>query len=151
MSQEPEDVKPKLNLNIAYEGQNITVKVKSNMAFSKIFDVVEKKFGTPAGTFKFVYDGTRLGKDDTPASVGMEDGDQVDAFLMLAEALYRPVHSLQRPQYPKRSRFRTSALIFNTTTRTLFPLSTPSLRLYFGNLILIFPSCTFSRPFETPF
>lgn len=53
------------------------------------------------GTFKFTYDGQRVGKDDTPASVshfsfstcwiyltrtlpkklGMEDGEQIDAFL----------------------------------------------------------------------
>jgi hypothetical protein len=62
MSQEPEeDVKPKLNLNITYEGQrtyralfekaanglnsisflDVTVKVKANMKFAKIFEVVE--------------------------------------------------------------------------------------------------------------
>ncbi|EFI26577.1 hypothetical protein CC1G_15791 [Coprinopsis cinerea okayama7 len=82
MSQEPEeDVKPKLNLNISYEGSTITVKVKSNMRFAKIFEVVEKKFGKEPGTFKFVVDGQRVNKDDTPAGLGMEDGDQVDAFL----------------------------------------------------------------------
>ncbi|KAG6826164.1 hypothetical protein H0H92_000914 [Tricholoma furcatifolium] len=54
MSQEPEDVKPKLNLNIGYEGTR---------------------------TFKFTYDGQRIQGDDTPASLGMEDGDQIDAFL----------------------------------------------------------------------
>lgn len=67
MSQEAEDVKPKLNLNISYDGQRtslypldptclirvawntdssfviieITVKVKTNMKFSKIFEAAE--------------------------------------------------------------------------------------------------------------
>ena len=66
MSQEPEDIKPKLNLNIAFDGQRtllyplstslicvawntdssfvvpeITVKVKTNMKFSKIFEAAE--------------------------------------------------------------------------------------------------------------
>jgi len=66
MSQEPEDVKPKLNLNISFDGQRtslyptrfnvldprrvadssfvvpeITVKVKTNMKFSKIFEAAE--------------------------------------------------------------------------------------------------------------
>ncbi|TFK38410.1 hypothetical protein BDQ12DRAFT_723260 [Crucibulum laeve] len=55
MSQEPEgDVKPKLNLSISYDGQAITVKVKANMKFAKIFEAAE---------------------------LGMEDGDQIDAFL----------------------------------------------------------------------
>ncbi|KDR72934.1 hypothetical protein GALMADRAFT_252290 [Galerina marginata CBS 339.88] len=81
MSQEPEDVKPKLNLNISYDGSSVTVKVKSNMKFGKIFEAAEKRFGKEPGTFKFTYDGNRVGKDDTPAGLGMEDGDQVDAFL----------------------------------------------------------------------
>ncbi|KAF5320080.1 hypothetical protein D9611_010280 [Ephemerocybe angulata] len=83
MSQEPEgDVKPKLNLNIGYEGQNVTVKVKANMKFQKIFEVVEKRFQKDSGTFKFVFEGQRITPEDTPGSLGMEDGDQIDAFLM---------------------------------------------------------------------
>ncbi|KAF9476139.1 hypothetical protein BDN70DRAFT_188524 [Pholiota conissans] len=81
MSQEPEDVKPKLNLNISYDGAQITVKVKTNMKFGKIFEAAEKKFGKESGTFKFTYEGQRVSKDDTPAGLGMEDGDQIDAFL----------------------------------------------------------------------
>ncbi|KAF9005118.1 hypothetical protein BDQ17DRAFT_1424268 [Cyathus striatus] len=80
MSQEPEDVKPKLNLVIGYEGTTITVKVKSNMKFSKIFQAAEKRFGKESGTFKFVYDGERISEEDTPAGLGMEDGDQVMHF-----------------------------------------------------------------------
>ncbi|KAG8215700.1 hypothetical protein J3R82DRAFT_7579 [Butyriboletus roseoflavus] len=51
MSQEPdaEDVKPKLNLIINYEGQHITVKVKQNMPFRKIFEAAEKRFGKESG------------------------------------------------------------------------------------------------------
>ncbi|KAF9467624.1 hypothetical protein BDZ94DRAFT_1155689 [Collybia nuda] len=75
MSQEPEDVKPKLNLNIGYDGTQITVKVKANMKFAKIFAAAEVR------TFKFVYDGNRIQPDDTPGSLGMEEGDLVDAFL----------------------------------------------------------------------
>ncbi|KAH0580536.1 hypothetical protein H2248_002028 [Termitomyces sp. 'cryptogamus'] len=90
MSQEPEE-KPKLNLNISYNGNQITVKVKANMKFSKIFAAAEQKFQKEAelccsplgvtGTFKFTFEGQRLQPDDTPASLGMEDGDQIDAFL----------------------------------------------------------------------
>ncbi|KAF7328871.1 Ubiquitin-like protein SMT3 [Mycena venus] len=49
MSQEPEDVKPKLNLNITYEGNQITVKVKANTKFAKIFTAAEQRFGKDAG------------------------------------------------------------------------------------------------------
>ncbi|TFK25880.1 hypothetical protein FA15DRAFT_668047 [Coprinopsis marcescibilis] len=82
MSQEPEEeVKAKLNLNIQFEKQIITVKVKINMRFGKIFEVVEKRFQKEPGTFKFTFEGQRVGPDDTPGSLGMEDGDQIDAFL----------------------------------------------------------------------
>ncbi|KAG0694614.1 hypothetical protein DFH29DRAFT_959292 [Suillus ampliporus] len=36
-----EDVKPKLSLVINYEGTQITVKVKNNMPFKKIFEAAE--------------------------------------------------------------------------------------------------------------
>ncbi|KAJ7163919.1 ubiquitin-related domain-containing protein [Mycena crocata] len=81
MSQEPEDVKPKLNLNITYEGNQITVKVKPNTKFAKIFQAAEQRFGKESGTFKFVHEGKRIGKDETPADLDIEDGDQIDCFL----------------------------------------------------------------------
>ncbi|KAJ7202866.1 hypothetical protein GGX14DRAFT_653261 [Mycena pura] len=80
MSQEPEpeDVKPKLNLTLNYEGNQITVKVKANTKFAKIFQAAEVCF---ARTFKFVHEGKRVSKDDTPAELDIEDGDQIDCFL----------------------------------------------------------------------
>ncbi|KIK64195.1 hypothetical protein GYMLUDRAFT_40484 [Collybiopsis luxurians FD-317 M1] len=81
MSPEPEDVKPKLNLNIQFEGTQVTVKVKPNMQFKKIFEAAEKKFNKSAGTLKFTHEGTRINADDTPAGLEMEDGDLIDAFL----------------------------------------------------------------------
>lgn len=81
MAEESEDVKPKLNLVVNYEGTHITVKVKPNMPLKKIFDAAEKRFGKDPGTFKFVFEGNRLNPAETPASTGMEDGDMIDAVL----------------------------------------------------------------------
>ncbi|KAJ7086429.1 hypothetical protein B0H15DRAFT_844624 [Mycena belliarum] len=81
MSQEPEDVKPKLNLRLIYDGNEITVKVKPNTKFTKIFQAAEQRFAKESGTFKFVYEGTRINKDDTPADLNIEDMDQIDCFL----------------------------------------------------------------------
>lgn len=61
-------------------------------------EVPDQGFATPCtGTFKFTYDGARVQPGDTPGGVsfhpprfllpliflqlGMEDGDQIDAFL----------------------------------------------------------------------
>ncbi|KAG2131148.1 ubiquitin-related domain-containing protein [Suillus cothurnatus] len=81
MPEDAEDVKPKLSLVINYEGTQITVKVKHNMAFKKIFDAAEKRFGKEPGTFKFTYDGKRLTPENTPIDMEMEDGDIIDAHL----------------------------------------------------------------------
>ncbi|TFY59371.1 hypothetical protein EVG20_g7814 [Dentipellis fragilis] len=84
MSQEPDDVKPKLNLVINYEGHQITIKVRANTEFKKIFEAAEKRFGKDPGhlcTFKFVYEGERVNAQDTPAQREMEDGDIIDAHL----------------------------------------------------------------------
>ncbi|KAF7416296.1 hypothetical protein PC9H_002561 [Pleurotus ostreatus] len=87
MGEEGEDVKPKLNIQvgqlelISCFGAEITIKVKANTPFKKIFEAAEKRFSKDPGTFKFTYDGQRIQADETPASLGMEDGDQIDANL----------------------------------------------------------------------
>jgi small ubiquitin-related modifier len=81
MSEEAEDVKPKMNITINYEGQTITVKVRANTNFTKIFQAAEKKFGKEPGTFKFTAGGQRLRPEQTPAEMDLEDGDQIDAHL----------------------------------------------------------------------
>ncbi|KAG5645310.1 hypothetical protein DXG03_006499 [Asterophora parasitica] len=40
------------------------------------------------GTFKFTYDGERVLPEQTPAELGMEDGDQIDAHLGQSNILY---------------------------------------------------------------
>ncbi|VDB98189.1 unnamed protein product [Peniophora sp. CBMAI 1063] len=81
MAEEQVDQKPKLNISIVYEGTPITVKVKANMAFQKIFDVAAERFGKDKGTLRFMYEGARVRPDETPAMLNMEDGDQIDAHI----------------------------------------------------------------------
>jgi len=81
MGEESEDVKPKIDLTINFEGQTCTVKVKSTTPLKKVFEAAEKRFGRDPGTFKFIYDGERLQPQDTPAERGMESGDIIDAHL----------------------------------------------------------------------
>ncbi|KAI0354429.1 ubiquitin-like protein [Trametes cingulata] len=76
-----EDVKPKINLTVDFEGQTCTVKVKPGMPFKKLFEAAEKRFGKEPGTFKFTYGGQRLRPEETPADHGMEEGDTIDAHL----------------------------------------------------------------------
>lgn len=81
MAEEGEDVKPKIDLTINYEGQTCTVKVKASTPLKKVFEAAEKRFGRESGTLRFIYEGVRLQKEDTPASHNMESGDMIDAHL----------------------------------------------------------------------
>ncbi|KAH9172483.1 hypothetical protein EDB89DRAFT_1965545 [Lactarius sanguifluus] len=95
---EPEDAKPKLNLVISLLESRITVKVKANMQFKKIFEVAEvcrdilrePRVLTRVGTLRFVYDGERLSPTDTPAERSMEDGDVIDAHLQQLGGCFCP-------------------------------------------------------------
>ncbi|KAJ6524450.1 hypothetical protein DFH09DRAFT_187017 [Mycena vulgaris] len=107
MSQEPEDVKPKLNLNITYEGNQITVKVKPNTKFAKIFQAAEQRFGKESGTFKFVYEGNRISKDDTPADLDIEDGDQIDCLCVVVHSSFVILaHSIFMSSFEKKTQPR---------------------------------------------
>ncbi|EPQ53088.1 ubiquitin-like protein [Gloeophyllum trabeum ATCC 11539] len=80
-SEEVEDVKPKINVVVNFEGTNTTVKLKVNTTFKKVFDAVEKKFGFAEDSLRFFYEDKRLSKEETPADVGLEDGDMIDAHV----------------------------------------------------------------------
>ncbi|PIL34542.1 hypothetical protein GSI_03320 [Ganoderma sinense ZZ0214-1] len=79
--EQQEDVKPKINLVVDFEGQTCTVKVKPGTPFKKLFEASEKRFGKDPGTFKFTFSGVRLRPEETPAEHNMEDGDTIDAHL----------------------------------------------------------------------
>lgn len=59
----------------------ITFKVKKGIKFDKIFNAFYTKKGAAPGTYAFTYDGTAVEKDDSPASIGMQEGDQIDALV----------------------------------------------------------------------
>nr|VWO94953.1 Ubiquitin-like protein SMT3 [Ganoderma boninense] len=67
--EQQEDVKPKINLVVDFEGQTCTVKVKPGTPFKKLFEASEKRFGKDPGTFKFTFSGVRLRPEETPAEV----------------------------------------------------------------------------------
>ncbi|CAL1702559.1 unnamed protein product [Somion occarium] len=81
MGEDGEDVKPKLNIVVDFEGQSCTILVKHNTPFKKIFDAAEKRFGKEPGTFKFTYEGKRIQATETPLDHEMQDGEVIDAHL----------------------------------------------------------------------
>ena len=62
-------------------GEETFFKVKSSTKMGKVFGAFAKRKGVESKAMRFIYDGRRVGDDDTPASLEMEDQDQVDCFL----------------------------------------------------------------------
>ncbi|KAL5480527.1 hypothetical protein ACEPAI_1797 [Sanghuangporus weigelae] len=93
------DVNEKMMLIVRHEDKEIKIALKPHHAMQKLFEAAGKAFqmdySTHAhynsvryaypenrtGTLKFVYNNQRLRPDDTVASMEMEDGDEISAFL----------------------------------------------------------------------
>lgn len=54
-------------------------KVKKTTAFKKIFDAYLQRVGKAPGSLRFMFDGARVQDTATPAELGMEDEDTIDA------------------------------------------------------------------------
>ena len=55
--------------------------IKMNTKMSKVFDAYLQRKGLGPNTMKFMFDGSKIANDATPASLEMEDNDTIDAFL----------------------------------------------------------------------
>ncbi|KAJ3547394.1 hypothetical protein NM688_g5407 [Phlebia brevispora] len=77
----PPEGKPKITIVFQHESQTVSVKVSRTTLFGKIFKTVEERFNTQAGAFRFNYEGDRILGEQTPAEIGIEDGDVIDANL----------------------------------------------------------------------
>ena len=48
---------------------------------SKVFSAYAQRKGVSAGSMRFLLDGERIGVDETPKSLELEDQDQIDCVL----------------------------------------------------------------------
>mmetsp|Transcript_6287 Transcript_6287/g.11921 ORF Transcript_6287/g.11921 Transcript_6287/m.11921 type:complete len:104 (+) Transcript_6287:31-342(+) len=71
----------KLTLQVAKDGlEPVSFKVKRSTPFSKIFNAFCAHYKLERGLLKFLFNGKRIGKDQTPADFEMEDFDTVECF-----------------------------------------------------------------------
>ncbi|KAI9205777.1 ubiquitin-related domain-containing protein [Polychytrium aggregatum] len=59
------------------DGAEIAFKIKKNTLLKKLMDTYTSKTGKAPNSIRFSYDGTRISPEDTPESLEMEDGDQI--------------------------------------------------------------------------
>lgn len=66
---------------ISQDGKELIMKVNPKIAFGRIFKVYHDKYEAKPGTIRFTFEGQRIGDDQTPKSLEMEDNDVIDVML----------------------------------------------------------------------
>jgi len=62
-------------------GGEVHFKVKPHTKFAKVFDAYCSKKAVGADTIRFMFDGSRLTREQTPAELEMADEDVIDAVV----------------------------------------------------------------------
>jgi len=78
------EAKPAEHLSLKVKGQEgneVFFKVKKTTTFAKVMAAYCKKVGADVEHVRFLFDGTRLRPDQTPADLDMEDEDEIDAMV----------------------------------------------------------------------
>jgi len=71
-----------LNLKVkSQDGNEIYFKVKKTTQFRKVMTAYCRKVGADQDSVRFLFDGTRIRPDQTPAELEMEDEDEIDAMV----------------------------------------------------------------------
>jgi len=71
-----------INLRVQdQQGGQVHFKVKFSTPMRKIFDMYAQKRGVAVNVLRFMLDGRRVRPEDTAATLGLEDDDQIDCLL----------------------------------------------------------------------
>ena len=71
-----------LNIRIRDQtGEETFFKVKKTTKLDKVFNAYSTRKGVAATSLRFLFDGSRVRGDQTPADIDLEDGDQLDCML----------------------------------------------------------------------
>ncbi|PIL34696.1 hypothetical protein GSI_03476 [Ganoderma sinense ZZ0214-1] len=77
-----EDANAPINIKVTTQnGEEVFFKIKRNTKLSKLQGAYANKVGKDVSSIRFLYDGSRIGDDDTPASLDMEDNDTIDVMV----------------------------------------------------------------------
>ncbi|KAJ8906465.1 hypothetical protein NDN08_002958 [Rhodosorus marinus] len=71
-----------INLRVKDGGGNeVQFRIKKSTQLKKLMDVYCQRMGAQPNTFRFIFDGNRVGETDTPEKLEMEQGDVIDALV----------------------------------------------------------------------
>jgi small ubiquitin-related modifier len=63
------------------QGEEVYFKVKRTTRMRKLFQAFCKRSNTDPSTMRFFYQGDRIDDEQSPADLGLRDGDKIDAFV----------------------------------------------------------------------
>ncbi|KAJ7242360.1 ubiquitin-related domain-containing protein [Mycena haematopus] len=77
-----EDALSTINIKVVSStGEEVFFKIKRSTKLSKLQGAYASKVGKDVSSIRFLYDGSRINDDDTPASLDMEDNDTIDVMV----------------------------------------------------------------------
>ncbi|CAK5277940.1 unnamed protein product [Mycena citricolor] len=77
-----EDAQSTINIKVVSStGEEVFFKIKRSTKLSKLQGAYANKVGKDVGSIRFLYDGSRISDDDTPATLDMEDNDTIDVMV----------------------------------------------------------------------
>ncbi|WFD22298.1 SUMO protein smt3 [Malassezia equina] len=78
----PEVAPEQLNIKVKdAEGNEVFFKVKRTTKLAKLKRAYAERMGKPENSVRFIFDGQRVGDDDTAESLDMNDQDEIDAMI----------------------------------------------------------------------
>ncbi|KAF4656406.1 Small ubiquitin- modifier 1 [Perkinsus chesapeaki] len=63
------------------EGKEVIFKLKRGTPLRKLMDAYCTREGLPTDGVRFLYDGERINRDQTPQELDMQDQDEIDALV----------------------------------------------------------------------
>ena len=71
-----------LNIKVkAQDGTEIFFKIKKSTQLKKLMDAYCQRQGFSNNQCRFIFDGERIKDDDTPTTLEMENGDEIDVMV----------------------------------------------------------------------
>ena len=71
-----------INIKVkAQDGTEIFFKIKRSTQLKKLMDAYCQRQGLANNQCRFIFDGERIKDDDTPDSLEMENGDEIDVMV----------------------------------------------------------------------
>jgi hypothetical protein len=71
-----------LNLKVrSADGQEVHFRIKKTTRLEKLMMAYCQRLGQSFDAVRFMFDGDRINKEQTPNDIGLDDGDVIDAML----------------------------------------------------------------------